>query len=42
MKEIIELVAKSNAETSEAINARISEFLKEVKKQAVKAKKPAK
>lgn len=41
-KELAELVAKSNADTSEAINARIFESLEEIKKQAVKVKKQAK
>ena len=39
MKELAELVAKSNAEATEAINARISENLDEIKKAALDAKK---
>ena len=42
MKELAELVARSNAETAEAINARICESLEDFKKQAVKIKKKAK
>ena len=42
MKELAEMVAKSNADTSDAINARIFESLEEIKKQAVKVKKQAK
>jgi len=42
MKELADLVAKSNAESTEAINARITESLDEIKKQAVKIKKQAK
>ena len=39
MKDLAELVAQSNTETSAAINARIFESLEEVKRQAVKIKK---
>jgi len=42
MKELAELAAKSNADASEVINARISESFDEVKKQAAKTKKPTK
>ncbi len=42
MKELADMVAKSNADTSNAINARISESLEEITKQAVKVKKQAK
>lgn len=42
MKELADLVAKSNTEASEPINARISESLDEIKKQAAKIKKQAK
>lgn len=42
IKELTELAAKSNADTSEAINARISEFLEEAKKHAVKTKRQGK
>ena len=42
MKDLAELVAQSNTETSAAINARIFESLEEVKRQAVKIKKQAK
>ena len=42
MRELTELVAKSNAETSEAVNARIFESLEELKKHATKIKKQAK
>ena len=39
MKDLAELVAQSNTETSTVINARIFESLEEVKRQAVKIKK---
>ena len=42
MKEIADLVAKSNADASEAINARITETLEDVRKQATKVKKQSK
>ena len=42
MKDLAELVAQSNTETSTVINARIFESLEEVKRQAVKIKKQAK
>lgn len=42
MKELADLVAKSNAETSEVINARITETLEDIRKQALKVKKQKK
>jgi len=42
MKEIADMVAKSNADASQVINARITETLEDVRKQAVKIKKQSK